>query len=85
MLTRTVNPENFVEYLHRRMRIQRASNLGNIGEIPIDKLAQPNIVFHRAISRPTPHEQFKIWNTKRVLNIDKEQTGPKIVSSCRSD
>ena len=82
MLTGIVNPEDFVEYLQHRMRIQCASDFSNMWQVTIDELTQTHIVFYGTISRPTTDEQFIARNTECILDINKEETRPKIVLGC---
>jgi hypothetical protein len=80
-----VHPKDGVEDLHGRVGVESGNDLGEAGQIAVDELTKPSIVFHRSQSAGTGHKQLKAGNAKGVLHINEQQAHPHPIRLCRRD
>lgn len=80
-----VHPEDGVEDLHGGVGVQGSHDLGDVGEVAVDKLTQTPVILHRPQAARTTHKQLKARNAEGILHIDEQQAYPHLVGFCRWD
>ena len=74
MLAGGVDPEQGVEDLRGGVRVQSRDDLGDDVEVPIEELAEPEVVLHRPQAGLAGDEELVAGNAERVLTVHDHQT-----------
>ena len=75
-----VHQPDGVEHLHRMVGVEAREHLGDRAEVPVDELAEPAAVVHRAGAGAAAHEQLEARDAEGVLDVDREQADARRVA-----